>query len=396
MMKKLRFVGILFVLSMMGVHASDIDPKYASSDNCKSCHATIVKEWESSLHAKSHFTKNELIEKTIEYMSLKTTLMKDQIVLNCSECHNPRVSKSSLSLEELYSQAYGQDSGETSAMLNSKYAKDGVNCITCHNIDKIHETSSDEFRGKNIVDWTQSGVMTGPIGAVDSPYHKSEKREFFKQKPDQLCNVCHKSGESYYGVSTCGTAHEVSQSKTDKSCIECHMGQTQERFIVDNDLAKEKRESRSHLFAGVRNSDIVKEAIKMSATKSANTLKLTLENITAHKVPTGYADRLMYVSVDFLNASDAVLATKRYDLKATFGDKDGEETISQLAQQVLSDTRLKVNEKRVVDFAIAKGATKAKVTLQYKLISSKWAKELGIKDEKYLKTYTIEEKFLKL
>jgi hypothetical protein len=83
-------------------------------------------------------------------------------------------------------------------------------------------------------------------------------------------------------------------------------------------------------------------------------------------------------------------------MQKVHGDKSGTETISQLAQRVLSDTRLDVNEKRVVNFEIPENATKAKITLTYRLISEKWAKELDLKSEEYLKTYTVEEKYIKL
>lgn len=392
-----KFVSIVFTVMLLSSYTyADIDPRFASSQACKACHKTIVQEWETSLHAKSHFSKNELIDKTIEYMSLKTTLMKDQIVLNCSNCHNPRVTKEKLSLEELYSQAYGQDSGETTAMLNSQYAKDGVNCITCHNVDKIHHTSSPENRGKKIVDWTPSGVMVGPFDNIESPYHKSEFRPFFKENPNQLCSVCHHSGESYYGVVTYDTGNEYDQSNSDKSCVDCHMGEPVMRFIVDNNLAKEKRESRSHLFAGVRNSDLVATAITMNPVRVGRNLRLELVNETAHKVPTGYGDREMTVVIEFLNDDESLVGTDTHTLKATFGDRFGKETISQLAQQTLSDTRLNVNEKRMVNFAIPQGATKAKITLTYRLISEKWAKELELKSEEYLKTYIVEERYIKL
>jgi hypothetical protein len=395
MMKKLGILGLFLICVSGSLHAK-IEDRYASSVACKACHKTIVSEWETSLHAKSHYSKNELIKKTIEYMSLKTTLMEDQIVLNCSKCHNPRVEKDRMSLEELYSTAYGQDGGETHAMISSKYAKDGVNCITCHNVDKIHASQNTQDRGKKTVEWTTSGTMVGPFDDVNSPYHKSEYRPFFKNNPNQLCNVCHHSGESYYGLQTCETAAEYERSKSDESCVDCHMGEPVMRYIVDNNLAKEKRESRSHLFAGVRNSDIVSKAIEINPSRTKNALKLELINKTAHRVPTGYGDRVMSVIVEFLNDDDSLVGTQTHVMQKVHGDKSGSETISQLAQRVLSDTRLDVNEKRIVNFEIPENATKAKITLTYRLISEKWAKELDLKSQEYLKTYTVEEKYIKL
>jgi len=389
-------ISIAFIVALLFCYAyADIDPRFASSQACKACHKTIVEEWETSLHAKSHFSKNELIDKTIEYMSLKTTLLKDQIVLNCSSCHNPRVAKDKMSLEEFYSQAYGQDSGETSAILNSQYAKDGVNCITCHNVDKIYHNNSPENRGKKIVDWTPSGTMVGPFDNVDSPYHKSEYRAYFQEQPNQLCNICHHSGESYYGHLICETSNEYDKSNSDKSCVDCHMRESTMRFTVDNKLAKEKRESRSHLFAGVRNSDIVAAAITINPSRVGQNLRLELVNETAHKIPTGYGDREMSIIVEFLDYDENLVRTDQYTLKATFGDEFGKETISQLAYQTLSDTRLDAGEKRKVDFAIPHSASKAKITLTYRLISEKWAKELQLKSEEFLKTYVVKERYIK-
>ena len=373
-----------------------IQERFASSDNCKACHHTIVNEWESSLHAKSHFSKNELIEKTIEYMSVHTSLLKEQIVLNCAECHNPRVIQQSVSLEEMYSQAYGQGSGETQAMLDSKFAKDGVSCITCHNVDQIHQGEDQFARGNNLVSWTDSGVMTGPFDDVDSPYHQSEYRDFFTKNSNQLCTVCHQDGESYYGHKTYATGIEYDRSGSDKSCVECHMGEVHERFIVDNELAGTKRPSRSHLFAGVRNSDIVATSITINPTRSDGQLQLELVNETAHRVPTGYGDRVMSVITSFLDSSGDVIHTEVHKLQAIYGDRNGNETISQLAQQTLSDTRLAVNESRMLQYNIPDDATEAKVNLTYRLISKKWAEELGLRSQEYLKTYEIKQRNLKL
>ncbi len=393
-MKRIILVATCFLVAQ-ALSAQNIDPKYASSDNCKACHQTITEDWETSLHAKSHFSKNELIDKTIEYMSIKTTLLKDQIVLNCSKCHNPRVEKEKLSLEEMYSQAYGQGSGETDKMLNSRYAKDGVNCITCHNVDTIHSSEDVQKRGKKIVEWTKSGVMTGPFKDAESPYHKTEYREFFKKTPNKLCNVCHFSSESYYGVKTCETGVEYKRSKSEQTCIDCHMGNDKYRYSVDNGLSRKKRKVKDHLFAGVRNSKILEHSLDIDTKRAGQKLKLTLHNKTAHRLPTGYGNRVMIVSVDFLDDAGKITETKQYRLEALFGDKEGKETLAQVARQTLSDSRLQAGESKTVSFTIPKDTQKATIRVLYRLIGKKWVKELGLKDPEYLKTYTIQEKYVK-
>ncbi len=385
----------LVALSALLLQAADIDPKFASSDNCKACHASITQEWETSLHAKSHYSKNELIDKTIDYMSMQTTLLRDQIVLNCSKCHNPRITKEKMGLSEMYSQAYGGSGGQTHKEITSKYAKDGVNCITCHNVDKIHDSDNARSRGKKTVEWMPSGIMVGPFKDAKSPYHKTQYRSFFKETPNKLCNVCHKTGESYYGHKTCDTNQEYAASGSGESCVSCHMGQPKMRKLTDNKLSNKKRESRSHLFAGARNSDIVKDAFSMDVTQSSGEVFIKLANKAAHKVPTGYGNRVINTHITFLNAQEEVITKETYSMQARFGDGEGQETIAQLAKETLSDTRLKPGEKRTVSFDKPQGATKALIQIQYRLIGKKWIEELGIKSKEYTQGYTIKQKNIK-
>ena len=70
----------LFIFLILSLKASEVvelkDKRYKNSSNCKACHLHLVKDWENSWHAKSHYKNDEYFQKSIDYIARKTRQAK--------------------------------------------------------------------------------------------------------------------------------------------------------------------------------------------------------------------------------------------------------------------------------------------------------------------------------
>ncbi|NPA28971.1 MAG: hypothetical protein GXO33_02160 [Epsilonproteobacteria bacterium] len=389
-----RFQTILTLWTVLAVThaAAAIEARYADSGKCKPCHKTITEDWERSLHAKSHFSKNELYAKMLEYTARKRHKSVASQEIRCAQCHNPHVSDA-VNEEEKFAAAFGLDSEEVKKSMNSRFIKDGVNCIVCHNIKKIHRSKKAGKRGKDTVEWGPNDTMVGPFKDARSPYHKTAYAPFFKKDPNKLCFVCHYNERSVYGTIIGSTGPEYEKSGSKKACVECHMGPEVKghsvQVALQNSTAGKSRTLRHHLFAGVRNSDIVADAIEMDYKQVGRKITVSVRNLVPHKLPTSFGGRMMRVTAVYKDASGKILGEKSYDITARYIDEKGRDTVPYLAKRVAFDNRLKPGETRKVVFRAPKGSKTVDVTLRYYLLSPEWVEKLHIEDPAVKKAYKI-------
>lgn len=386
----LRLVVAVIIGSAMLRAEGMIEEKYAVAANCRPCHQVIVKDWESSLHAKSHYSKNELYRRSLEYVAKKKYKTKEQVEVHCAKCHNPRIAVKSAG--DPYGAAMGFKDAAVEKALNAEYLKDGVNCIVCHNVKSIDFSKDPYKRGAKSITWGENHVMVGPYKDAKSPYHDTMYRPFFKEEPDRLCFVCHYNTRSTEGIQSCSTGEEYVSVKSEKRCVDCHMGATHEGHSIQSRVSGEftdkVRHLKSHLFMGVRNGNIMPEALKVSARAKAAVLKVQLENLTPHKVPTAYGGREINILVTF-NGADGILKRVHERLGARYVDNRGRETLPHLAAEVKTDNRLEPLEVRSVDFAVPSGAMSADIAVEYRLVSKAWVETLELKDPTYLNAYPV-------
>ena len=387
-MRILFLIGLLFGF----VFADKISSKYMVATNCAGCHKWVVDKWRTSMHAHSHYSKDPLYKKSLEYMSKRLHRPLAALEIKCAQCHNPRMSVKRLSEDEIISRAVGIGSKKTDQALNAAYVKDGINCIVCHNIKEIKESHDPGMRGYKSIVWGPNDTMVGPFADAKSPYHKTMQGEHFLH-PNKLCFVCHYNGRNKYHKLVYETGMEYEKSGSTKQCVECHMSEKRQQrlanIVVDGALPK-IREVRDHLFMGARNGDILQKALDVSAIKEGDKLKVTLQNRTPHRVPTGFAGRMIVVEADFGSKKS------QYVIKTKYLDRKKRVTIPYLGKKKVFDNRIEPNETRVLKFTIPPNAHEVVLDIYYKLINDDLQHILKVQDPVLIKKYPVSRLKLKL
>lgn len=379
--------------------------KYKSPQQCLSCHKDQANDWATTWHSRSHYDSNALYKKTVDYVSSVTYESVDSTLIKCGQCHNPKMTIKQIYDEESYalSQVFNIASKESQQIKESvvdENLKGGISCVICHTVDKIHQSTDLKMRGFEAVEWNKNNAILGPYGDENrAGYHKSEQRDHFVNS-NELCMVCHYGGVNDKNVKIYATGEEYAHSNDTTKCADCHMSSYTKGIIAPqitrtNQKAK-IRDLRSHLFAGARNSDILKDTFDISLSSTYKDLIVNIKNITPHKAPTGFGDRSIDITVSFMDNDNAIIEIKKYILEAVFVDKRGKETISYVAHSLKSDTRLNAYEQKKFAFPMPAIAKSAKVELNYRLINERMAKLIKIDDPVFTKNYPIYSETIKL
>lgn len=391
----------LFILavwsSLYAAKVVKVEERYQSSESCKSCHMHIVKEWEESWHAKSHYKNDEYFRATIDYVSRKTRKSLNSVKVQCATCHNPRIAVTKTDMDYEIMSVMNLDKGsKVNKALNSSSIDEGINCVVCHNIDKIHAEKDESVRGINRISWTKSGTMTGPYDDSASPYHKVEHREFMDKNSDQLCFVCHANDKSNDGLLFTNMQSEY--KKGDKSCVDCHMGAKKLSYAaslpIDHGKPK-KREIRAHGFVGAHTSGMWKDALNLNLSQKGKNIVITILNPQPHNIPSGFGSRELIVELSYRN-NKKIIVTQRVSLTKLFTSKRGKPTIPHLAVKASADMSVPAYGKKTIKLPKEKGATSVEVRLYYRLVNEEVRSILKLQDEIWSKKSFIRSKSLKL
>ncbi len=246
------------------------------------------------------------------------------------------------------------------------------------------------------------GTMYGPFAGARSPYHRTEKREFFVKDPAKLCFVCHYSDRNEHGVLVYSTGIEYEQAKAPDGkkpqCIECHMS-GKKAGVASNYQGRGgmvKRMVRDHLFASIDNSEIYRKYIEANATVDDGVLRVTVKNGTPHKVPTGYGLRRLEIQVRFFGTGERKLGTVTKEFTAEWRDGSGKETIPHLAVEKANDDRIPPYGTVDASFVIPKGTTLINYRLIYRQLGEKMARKLGVTDPFFTKEYVLKNGVIEL
>lgn len=401
----MRVQNIIIAIAFAGsvVAAGPLAKKWESNKNCEACHQEISKTWETSRHANSHYSKNDLFKKSLEYIVHKNpTKVIDEVKVECAQCHNPRLTKREMSDEEKVGLLLGDDTTkkEFHSLLDNVTMKNGINCMVCHNIDKIHLDKVKGSGGMKSVVFGEQGTMFGPFDDAHSPYHKTEQRPHFVGDNPILCFVCHYGASNEHGLKVYATGEEYDiYAQGEEGCKSCHMSKKHKgvasNFAPDGGEPKE-RMVRKHRFASVDNSNILNDYVDVKGRVEDDKFVITLTNHAPHKVPTGYGLREVILKVLFLDKDDNEIAQKEYVLGTKWVDANGEETIPHLATKVAKDTRMDGKSKVSYKFPVPQGAVYVKYSFSYRLISESLAKKIGITDPFFLREYTFSQQRMHL
>ncbi len=391
------FLLITLVLgSLFGAKVVKVSEKYESSLKCKICHKRIVEEWSNSWHAKSHFSKDEYFRKSLQYVSRKTHRSLNAVKVECATCHNPRISVTNTGEDYEIASVMGLTKGsKVEKAVNDKAISEGINCVVCHNVDKIHDEYDKTKRGINRVEWTKNGLMTGPFKDAKSPYHKVQSHEFMTTNPNKLCFVCHANDRSESGLVF---TNMQSEYKGKKKCVDCHMGKRHKDYVSTYPMYNGKarqRMVRNHGFKGAHFASIWRNALALKLQATNRALRVELYNPQPHNLPSGYGSREILVEVTYKKGTRA-LKEEILSLTRTYKRKHHKASTAHLAIKQSRDESIPAHGKRILRLPLIKGADNVEVKVYYRLVNDEVRSILELKDAIWSKKMFIVSKSLKL
>lgn len=377
---------LVAVLMLVGtVYSAEVvalGEKYKSATKCQACHNHLVQEWKHSWHSKSHYKNDEYFQATVDYVSKKTHKSLNGVMIECATCHNPRISV--INTDEAYEidAVLGLDKGsKVEKAVDDKTISEGINCVVCHNIDKIHDNLDATHRGMDRVEWLKSGVMSGPYGDANSPYHTTEYRDFMNKNSNQLCFVCHANdhtaikGDIFINM-------QAEYKNSQEKCVDCHMGTKKDLYAstlrIDHGKPK-KREIREHGFMGAHTAAMWQDALHVSAKKVGSDLEVTLKNDLPHNLPSGFGSREILVEVTYTK-SGKVLSNSTVSLTRHYLNKYNNPTVAHTAEKYSADVSVPAKGEKSLRVKLNKEANGAIITVSYRLVNDEVRGMLKLKD----------------
>lgn len=371
-MLRYGFVMLMLLTSLFaaGEAAPELDERYHDSSKCKACHQRIVSEWSSSYHAMSHYDSNEYLRKSMDYVGRKVRRSTNAVKVQCAACHNPRIAVTNTDIDyEIQTVMKLDHLSKVNKALEDDALSEGINCLVCHNVDKIHTDRDESVRGVHRISWNKVGTMSGPFKDAKSPYHGTQYREFFGKDPKELCFVCHANDRSVHGLEFANTQKEYQESS--KQCADCHMSEKRSdvasNLPVDNGKPR-TRMVRKHTFIGAHDSTMWEGALQLKASHQGNELYVSMKNDNPHNIPTGFGSRELILEASYTSATHK-LKQLNMSLTTHYKDKRGHATIPHLAQEATEDLSIPAHGERVVKFPIPEGASAVTVKLYYRLVN---------------------------
>lgn len=391
MYKKIEFIFFIFIFCC-NLYADSL--AFWDPNQCYGCHKDQVKDWRSSWHSKSHEVKNALYHESINFVAKSKEETKEKTILECATCHNPRIDVKHVDEDYIYAKMFELYTEKTKLIdeaIKSDHIQNGISCYVCHRIYSIKpKVDLQTDVGYKIIEWITDNTMAGPFPSNDRTiFHKTLQRDHFINA-NKLCEICHQGQGSHSKLSTYNTGYELAETKSTQKCIDCHMGEQIEAVNAPGVGEAQIRRVRPHYFVGARNPKLVESSLKIEFDQ--NKSKLTITNKMPHKVPTGFGSRAIYVNLTYKRKNEKI-SFEHIPLKAVFLDKNGEPTLSYVAQSLKEDTRLYAYEKREISLQIPQEATSIDVNIAYYLVDPDLLKRLNLeKNGEYSVPKKISEK----
>lgn len=338
-----------------------------SSKVCKTCHEKIYEQWEGSMHGQStalqdpiHGAFYRLVIGDPRKEGIKT---KKGTYPVCLKCHSPAAAlDAKTDLTAL--PAYGE----------------GVNCITCHTMKEYKGVEGPDGKLRYGVDayvFTDEALQAPsgrdytihPAGEKPpKPFHPFPMEGNTMLRTSAACMGCHDQRVNFKGAPLCVTGKEYAKFGTFVACQSCHMPKVD--GLTD------------HSMAG-GHGNMIQAGLVMNATAERRgdkvLLSVNLHNQLPHGYPTGAPFRNFYLKVTAYDAAGRVLWRNfekhpmKEDPKSMFvvilGDEHNRPAPPPKATQVLKDTRLQPNERRVVEYEIpGDGIRHIRVVALYNLV----------------------------
>ena len=342
--------------------AIDID----DPQSCRECHEAIVVEWEQSMHARAHHTRDPIYAGV---RRLREQREGADILAVCAACHTPR---------------------DVDA-LDSAIAQTGVACAACHNVAAVHAT--DDARGRAALDFAGGALLLGPndLPADASDAHGTGAAPPHMKDGPSLCLACHGELKSATGLPICTTGPELAGAPGESEpCTACHMPAVE----GSSGLANDRPQHASHAFAGPhrawyqRDAAWLAAAVELDGQLNGGTLVVTVTNRAGHAMPTGFPGRLAALRVVGRDAAgaevwsnwtdDAMAQDPQAVFNKVYVDEQGQPTLAPWAAALKRDTRLSPGETRTLQYAVPESVQRVSVTLALRLLPPPLAQKLGI------------------
>ncbi|MCI6988545.1 MAG: cytochrome c family protein [Campylobacter sp.] len=401
----MKKILLLFLFLTCCVAYPNVIERFVNPNNCVLCHEQHVKDWKTSLHSQSHEDSNELFRESVKFISKELRQPYENTVVSCGDCHNPRFDIKSVEDDYMIAKNFGIEASVTKKVegaIDAEHIKNGISCYVCHNVNSINPKNNNQGIGYKLINWTEDSTIVGPHDDENNraKFHLSSSREFFKT--NELCLICHQgNGVSNNRLSAYNTGVELSSSSDDRRCIDCHMGEPKMEIISPNAPGAGEatpKHTRAHTFTGARNDlSLLRDALNIDFESLNRTnANLILENLISHNFPSGFSGRSLWIEITFLSSGKPVGEPKVVELKATYFNKSGLETLSYAATSLKDDTRLEPFELRKIPIEIPVGVNEIKIDVAYYLLTPSLQRKMDIKDEKYTKKYELASKIFKL
>ncbi|RZO65005.1 MAG: hypothetical protein EVA89_02970 [Sandaracinaceae bacterium] len=347
--------------------AIDIDDPSA----CASCHATVVEEWRTSMHAHAHHDEDPL------YGAMRRFRMEregPELASGCAQCHGPRDPSNP----------------------DSPAARVGVGCAACHGLASVDRGEGSRM-GARALTYSQSGAMRGPHdvpASAPAPHGVGDAAPWITDGRT-LCLVCHDAVSNPQGVATCTTGAEHAQAGADQSCTSCHMPQVEGA----SGAVSSRATHRSHAFMGPHHlwregeqgTAFMASAVSATPSLTGTSLAVTLRNRTQHAMPSGFPGRMVVVrAIGFDEAGAEVWRSFREDpmtedpdavLNKVYVDAEGAPTMPPYATEIARDNRLRPDEARQLTWTVPSSVTRAEIQLIFRLLPPSAARALGLSED---------------
>ncbi|MCU0673836.1 MAG: cytochrome c family protein [Myxococcota bacterium] len=329
---------------------------------CATCHAAVVEEWERSMHAEAHQSRDPI------YAALRTLRIErqgPQVAGQCGTCHHPLASSEP----------------------ESPLAALGVSCRSCHGVAEVREGA-----GHAALVFADDRVMRGPhdLRADASPAHGTGPAAAHLTDGKTLCLACHREARNPQGVVTCNTGNELAEhADASATCTGCHMPTVE----TPSGAVSTRTSHRSHAFLGPHAAwegsaaDFLRSAVAMNARLDGDALVVSLENRSGHGFPSGYPGRLVVLQAIAKDPSGAEVwrawreeASERPEVMLTqvYVDAEGQPVMAPFATAMARDSRLRPNETRELRFDVPPTTATVEVSLRFFLLPPKASQALGL------------------
>ncbi len=328
---------------------------FAPNKDCKECHPTIWQEYQTSQHANATIFKDP-IHKAV----WKKNPLSKKGAYKCAKCHTPAANN----LKELIApNGIGPDA-------KNPTQNDAIACAYCHRIQSIKEGL---VANTNIISPEPKKYFGTRKDHIPSPYHKIDtSNPNFLQ--GNVCMGCHSHKRNKFGLNVCST--DEKREIENANCVSCHMPKVKGSVST----LRQTKTHTFHGFAGAHShNEMLKKYVDIEFLPHLKGFEIALNSKIPHDLLLHPA-RVAFVKVKVLRENKPIF-TKVEPLVRIIG-ADGKPTPPWLAKEVVKDTMLKANEKRIFkyDVKLQKG-DRVVAVLGYRLVKPPLAKKLGIKEE---------------